>query len=67
VKIYLPKVPTEQEIDRIIEWLEILGPAIALSQPKKAFLIYDALQVAVAFLKRLRQNNEWRREGIIKL
>jgi len=67
MKIYLPKIPTNQDLDRLIEWLEILGPAIALSNPKRSYFIYEAINIAIAFLKRLRNNEKWRDEGVIEI
>jgi hypothetical protein len=67
MKIYLPKIPNNQDLDRLIEWLEILGPAIALSNPKRSYLIYEAINIAIAFLRRLRNNEKWRDEGVIEI
>jgi hypothetical protein len=67
MKIYLPKMPSDRDLDVMIEWLEILGPAIALSNPKRSYLIYEAINTAIAFLKRLRNNEKWRVEGIIEI
>jgi hypothetical protein len=67
MKIYLPKIPNNQDLDRLIESLEILGPAIALSNPKRSYLIYEAINTAIAFLRRLRNNEKWRDEGVIEI
>jgi hypothetical protein len=67
MKIYLPKLPSERDLELMIEWLEILGPAIALTVPKRAYLVSEALQQTIAFLRRLRHNETWRREGVIEL
>jgi hypothetical protein len=67
MKIYLPKMPSDRELEMMIEWLEILGPAIALSNPKRSYLIYEAINTAIAFLKRLRNNEKWRDEGVIEI
>jgi hypothetical protein len=67
MKIYLPKIPSDRELEMMIEWLEILGPAIALSNPKRSYLIYEAINTAIAFLKRLRNNEKWRDEGVIEI
>jgi hypothetical protein len=67
MKIYLPKMPSDRDLEMMIEWLEILGPAIALSNPKRSYLIYEAINTAIAFLKRLRNNEKWRDEGVIEI
>jgi hypothetical protein len=67
MKIYLPKIPNNQDLERLIEWLEILGPAIALSNPKRSYSIYEAINIAIAFLRRLRNNEKWRDEGVIEI
>jgi hypothetical protein len=56
-----------RDLEMMIEWLEILGPAIALSNPKRSYLIYEAINTAIAFLKRLRNNEKWRDEGVIEI
>jgi hypothetical protein len=38
-----------------------------LTVPKRAYLVYEALQQTIAFLRRLRHNETWRREGVIEL
>lgn len=66
INIYFERVPTVQELERVISLLSDLAPVIILMSSDSNTMRKCLLEI-LAILTRLCYNDEWRNKGKIEL